>query len=710
MSGPITWRNVHGPSLAEAARPMELANQSINNAFARAQNTLDSYQKQYQAIEDRQEQGRLLDAKELLQGATTPEQVEALREQLAAARSGMSNESRAALLGAEEARIASLQERILNNQKYADNQLAREEAPTADMITGLIYSDPERAKQVLPHYANIKKAPELAALLRKTEQENTTQNRATTEFGWKTEDRGVKKDSDKLAVETQYANLQLLQKQLNEGRKVSPNEITNAQKLIDGELARIVAADTSISNPTVQEGFWKRFDAGFKGSDKDGLIRRQVSDVLADPRFKDLSADALLNLANKVSTSGGWFGSNKHLVDDVKEYMKTDDYKAGVLALNRNREQAAQLGQQSIALARQSMLQGTGQGGSGYRPFYSSTPLGGGNTQADAPHTGGTPTGNVKEFVASVTPAATKVAQQLGVPVEAVIGQWGLETGWGKSVIPGTNNLGNIKDFSGKGTMATDNMTGSRDAYRQYNSVDDFVADKVRLLGTERYKGVPGAKNAEAYFTGLKAGGYAEDPDYVAKGVSASDMVRRTMGDIAKAELTAAQNTSAPESVDSTKTESGNKPVQPEKKSNAILREQAQLEWDEIQTKQRKDYSPEVASFLESEKAARRQEAKQLLSELGYGTGRAAGVLGDVGVAPLRALANAYNTVADTANIFDGGLPRISAPALTNYDHYSRAWGGQTTSPVAQEVQKRRAAFDARVARELGEDSPKKAK
>ena len=348
-----------------------------------------------------------------------------------------------------------------------------------------------------------------------------------------------------MAVETQYANLQLLQKQIDAGRRVSPSEITNAQKFIDGEIARVGAADTSISNPTVQESFWKRFDAGFKGSDKDGLIRRQVSEVLADPRFKDLSADALLNLANKVSTSGGLFGSNKHLVDDVKEYMKTDDYKAGVLALNRNREQAAQLGQQSIALARQSMLQGTGQGGSGYKPFYSSTPLGGGNTSVGAPQTGSTPTGNAREFVASVTPAATKVAQQLGVPVEAVIGQWGLETGWGKSVIPGTNNLGNIKDFSGKGTMATDNMTGSRDAYRQYNSVDDFVADKVRLLGTERYKGVPGAKDAEAYFTGLKAGGYAEDPDYVAKGVSASALAKRHMVGDAKQGLLEVQKPEA---------------------------------------------------------------------------------------------------------------------------------------------------------------------
>lgn len=143
------------------------------------------------------------------------------------------------------------------------------------------------------------------------------------------------------------------------------------------------------------------------------------------------------------------------------------------------------------------------------------------------PSTQSTPPVSAQEFVRSVEPAARKVAQQLGVPVEAVIGQWGLETGWGKSVIPGSNNLGNIKDFSGNGVAATDNMTGSRDKYRQYGSVDDFAQDFTRLLGT-KYKAA-GQKDAAGYFNSLKAGGYAEDPDYVNKGVSAANMAAKLL-------------------------------------------------------------------------------------------------------------------------------------------------------------------------------------
>lgn len=132
------------------------------------------------------------------------------------------------------------------------------------------------------------------------------------------------------------------------------------------------------------------------------------------------------------------------------------------------------------------------------------------------------PSGDIAEFVRSAGPAAARVAQQLQVPVEAVLGQWGLETGWGKSVIPGTNNLGNIKDFSGRGVAATDNMTGSRDKYRQYGSVDEFADDFSRLLKNKRYSGAIGANDPETYFSILKQGGYAEDPGYVEKGKRAA--------------------------------------------------------------------------------------------------------------------------------------------------------------------------------------------
>lgn len=137
---------------------------------------------------------------------------------------------------------------------------------------------------------------------------------------------------------------------------------------------------------------------------------------------------------------------------------------------------------------------------------------------------------NPNAFAQQYGQLADKVGGEIGVDPAILLGQWGLETGWGKSVIPGTNNLGNIKDFSGKGAMATDNMTGSRDAYRQYDTPDAFAQDFASLIG-RRYQGAIGAgSNAEKYASELKAAGYAEDPDYVRKLTAAAETVRKSTG------------------------------------------------------------------------------------------------------------------------------------------------------------------------------------
>ena len=130
---------------------------------------------------------------------------------------------------------------------------------------------------------------------------------------------------------------------------------------------------------------------------------------------------------------------------------------------------------------------------------------------------------NPGEFASRYGAAAEKAGKALGVDPQVLLGQWGLETGWGKSVIPGTNNLGNIKDFSGSGTSAKDNMTGSVDKYRTYESPEAFADDFTSLI-QRKYPGAVGAKDPQAFAQALKAGGYAEDPRYVDKVVQASRM------------------------------------------------------------------------------------------------------------------------------------------------------------------------------------------
>lgn len=97
-----------------------------------------------------------------------------------------------------------------------------------------------------------------------------------------------------------------------------------------------------------------------------------------------------------------------------------------------------------------------------------------------------------------------------------LVGQDALETGWGKKTV-GDYNYGNIKAGSSwKGTTksAYDKREGSNDAYRSYSSIDEYAADKVRLI-RNRYHVTDNDSPAE-FAQKMKQGGYATSPVYVA--------------------------------------------------------------------------------------------------------------------------------------------------------------------------------------------------
>lgn len=130
-------------------------------------------------------------------------------------------------------------------------------------------------------------------------------------------------------------------------------------------------------------------------------------------------------------------------------------------------------------------------------------------------------------FVQQYGNIADAVGKQLGVDRNVLLAQWGHETGWGKSVIPGTNNLGNIKDFSGGGVSARDNITGSTDSYRAYASPADFASEYAGLISRKYPNAVGAGADMSRYAAALKAAGYAEDPQYVAKLQGAMQTVQR---------------------------------------------------------------------------------------------------------------------------------------------------------------------------------------
>ncbi len=147
--------------------------------------------------------------------------------------------------------------------------------------------------------------------------------------------------------------------------------------------------------------------------------------------------------------------------------------------------------------------------------------------------------GNKSEFVKKYLPVAQSVSKELDVPVEALLGQWALETGWGKSITKGTGyNLGNIKagsSWKGGTVRAYDKAEKSNDLYRVYNTPEEFARDYVALISkNKRYKGALGSDTPREFFTELKKGGYATDPNYVKSGVSVSNSALQEMNPILK--------------------------------------------------------------------------------------------------------------------------------------------------------------------------------
>jgi hypothetical protein len=95
---------------------------------------------------------------------------------------------------------------------------------------------------------------------------------------------------------------------------------------------------------------------------------------------------------------------------------------------------------------------------------------------------------------------------------QVMAGMWALESGWGK-YHSGKNNVFNIKDFSGGGTL----KNGSR--WRDYGSVLESAQDFTELMKDTRYApGLARARTPRQALEAIAAGGYAGgESDYVDK-------------------------------------------------------------------------------------------------------------------------------------------------------------------------------------------------
>ena len=130
-----------------------------------------------------------------------------------------------------------------------------------------------------------------------------------------------------------------------------------------------------------------------------------------------------------------------------------------------------------------------------------------------------------------------------GLPVEAVLGQSALETGWGKHMITSPDGTPAFNLFGIKATspdepavvIETSEFENGRwlqrlEAFRQYGSFEQSLEDYVnKIKDTDRYSQAAQAAEAEDYVSALQAGGYATDPAYAQKVMDVVAKVRELL-------------------------------------------------------------------------------------------------------------------------------------------------------------------------------------
>jgi len=120
---------------------------------------------------------------------------------------------------------------------------------------------------------------------------------------------------------------------------------------------------------------------------------------------------------------------------------------------------------------------------------------------------------HVKMFTEEYGPIAIQVSQKTGIAPSVLLAQWGMESNYGRSPV-GHFNLGNIKDMSGAGKEGTDNKTGSKDKYVNFESPEafgDYYSHFIRRLYPNALNsGADVSKYTQGLNTGVK-GSYFED-------------------------------------------------------------------------------------------------------------------------------------------------------------------------------------------------------
>lgn len=301
MAAPITWQTINGPSLAQAAVPMESAARLILGGIDRAGSTLTGYNNQQQAIEDRGADAQVQGFLERLQRVQSPEEVAALQAsgELDALRAGLRPQDLAKVRGAEDARLASLMQQTTAKNAFDDTVAKRAAEPILEQfrLAGLNGDEATQARLLAEN-------PNLRGWATAVEQDKVLERKAIEQaradrLAPYTEANTI---AESKLTATKLANAERANAEAEEERRL--NERLTAA--IDGHFTnQVKAGDSPISDTVAADEFIASLGSEFSPT----LVRRQRDAIrtafsstgLAKPVGNDAATIALKNAEAKAT-------------------------------------------------------------------------------------------------------------------------------------------------------------------------------------------------------------------------------------------------------------------------------------------------------------------------------------------------------------------------------------------------------------------------
>lgn len=187
MAEPITWRNVQGPSLADASRPLEQARLSLNAGFDSFNNVLRNQEAVEAANWQQQKDNNTQDFLNKLYAVQGAEGFKALQqsgelERMIAANGAQID--RAAARSAMDGRLATLQQRDVAGITYKNTMDDNAQAPEVRRIQMLTLTDPDAAARELAAKPDLRAAVQLAQGIDARKQALVGRERDNTRFQW----------------------------------------------------------------------------------------------------------------------------------------------------------------------------------------------------------------------------------------------------------------------------------------------------------------------------------------------------------------------------------------------------------------------------------------------------------------------------------------------------------------------------------------------